>query len=81
MFTSRQGPSSPPPFLLSLSEALGSDAKDLRRAAGLSLRDVGRYCGVSHSAVSAWEEGRYAPRGLHLVAYVQLLGVLARGHR
>lgn len=40
--------------------------KQLRRSLGLSLRDVGRHCGVSHNQVWKWELGiNYPPATQH----------------
>lgn len=50
----------------------------IRQTAGLSLRQVAGYVGVTASAVSYWEAGRRQPRPEHLQAYVELLEDLGR---
>lgn len=45
----------------------------IRLAARVSLREAADACGVSHTAVAAWERGAYEPTATHLGAYVELL--------
>lgn len=45
----------------------------IRRAAGASLADVAKACGVSKQAVAFWEAGLTFPRGEHLLAYAEVL--------
>lgn len=54
-------------------------ARLLRRRAGLTLADVGRAVGVSHTAIWLWERSRRRPRDpQHVEAYSNLLDRLAR---
>ena len=50
----------------------------LRKAAGATLHQVARACGVSHAAVWEWEHGA-CPRGDHLNAYVEVLRLFREG--
>jgi DNA-binding transcriptional regulator YiaG len=45
----------------------------LREAAGASLADVARACGVTKQAVAFWESGEFAPAGANLIAYAKVL--------
>lgn len=47
--------------------------RQLRVAAGVSLRDVGEVVGVSHEAVRMWETGERMPRGRNVERYVGVL--------
>lgn len=47
--------------------------RQLRLAAGVSLRDVGEVVGVSHEAVRMWESGERMPRGQNLERYADVL--------
>lgn len=47
--------------------------REIRENAGLSINDVARELGVSHSAVFYWETGRNRPSGEHRIAYSLLL--------
>lgn len=49
------------------------DARDIRRAAGLSLSEVAGAVGVTKAAVIRWERGESVPRERHAVAYGRLL--------
>lgn len=53
-------------------------ARDIRKRAGVSLRDVAAVVGVGESAVSRWETGIRHPRGDAAVSWVRLL-VLLKG--
>lgn len=53
-----------------------SSAKRLRLQAGVTLREAAAICGVSRTAIAAWETGAYRPVGPHLDAYVAFLDVL-----
>jgi len=55
---------------------LAAERRQIREAAGASLRDVAREIGVSATAVIRWERG--ASPGSHTVAYAQLLEELSR---
>lgn len=52
----------------------GQLLRDMRHASGLSLRDVGAACGVSHVAVFTWEQSAPPQRRIAL-----LLAVLQPG--
>lgn len=56
----------------------------LRKAAGLSLEDVGAAVGVTRASVASWEksreEGGYEPRGEQRTQYARLLQGLAEIH-
>lgn len=54
------------------------DAKRLREAAGLSLREVAEAVGVSHTALWRWEAGQRAPRGAAASAWALFLGELEK---
>lgn len=45
----------------------------LRRASGLSQRELATAIGVSQSTLALWETGRYKPSGRHLRPYVEAL--------
>jgi DNA-binding transcriptional regulator YiaG len=47
--------------------------RELREAAGLTQREVGRVIGVDEATVSRWESGARAPRGLRRESYAALL--------
>jgi transcriptional regulator with XRE-family HTH domain len=47
--------------------------KSLRRAAGLSRRDLARACVVSRITVAEWEQGKYSPRVARLEALANAL--------
>jgi transcriptional regulator with XRE-family HTH domain len=51
-----------------------AERRRIRKAAGVSLRDMAAAIGVSHTAVAAWEAGA-TPRE-HRGAYAQLLAEL-----
>jgi DNA-binding transcriptional regulator YiaG len=53
-----------------------SERRSIRQGADLSLRDVARALGASHTAVAAWEAGA-TPRE-HMAAYAKLLDELRR---
>ncbi|MBX6370154.1 MAG: helix-turn-helix transcriptional regulator [Rhodospirillales bacterium] len=53
-----------------------AECRALRRAAGVSLAEVGRAVGVSHAAVFAWETGRNRPHGGNLRRYLDALHAL-----
>jgi DNA-binding transcriptional regulator YiaG len=50
----------------------------LRRAAGVSLDDVGAAVGVTGQAVWWWEQGKREPNDENLVRYLELLRELKR---
>lgn len=53
--------------------SLPSEARKVRIAAGLTLREVGAYCGVTASAVCRWELGHSVPWGQPSRLYVALI--------
>jgi DNA-binding transcriptional regulator YiaG len=53
-----------------------AERRQIRKAAGLSLRDIAAAVGVSHTAVAAWEQGSM-PRE-HEATYARLLDELKR---
>ena len=55
---------------------VAEERRRIRKAAGLTLRDVGAAIGVSHTAVRSWEEGS-TPRE-NRAAYAHLLDELKR---
>ena len=57
------------------AEALGGRIRMLRKAAGLTIREVGEALGISTSAVSQIERGTLRPSVSRLIAIVQVLGV------
>lgn len=46
---------------------------DLRRSVSLTQEEVAQACGVSKTAVSAWERGTSAPRPPHVRALAEVL--------
>jgi predicted transcriptional regulator len=48
----------------------------MRKAAGVSLDQIGRECGVSRQAVALWESGAVEPRDRNLRAYLEVLRLL-----
>lgn len=61
------------------SLAESGEARALREANRLSLREVAEALGVAPSTVYCWETGRKVPRGGNAVAYKRLLMALAAG--
>lgn len=58
-------------------QVIPTDARRIRRAAGLSLEEVAGAVGVTAAAVSRWENGGRVPHGHAAVRYLRLLGSLA----
>jgi transcriptional regulator with XRE-family HTH domain len=58
--------------------ALSGEARAIREAAGLSLREVADVLGVTPSCVLRWETGERVPRGENAEHYAQLLTRLRR---
>ena len=52
-------------------------AREIRRQAGVSLRDIGGTVGVGASTVFRWERGRAVPTYRLALAYADLLDALA----
>jgi transcriptional regulator with XRE-family HTH domain len=50
--------------------------RELRKRAGLTLRDVAEACGVSFQLISHYELGHREPRGENLKRYVRVLRVI-----
>jgi DNA-binding transcriptional regulator YiaG len=59
-------------------KAASGEARALRIANDLILREVGEYCGVSADTIRGWEIGRCVPRGLAALRYERLLEDLER---
>jgi DNA-binding transcriptional regulator YiaG len=63
--------------LLSLAEvrrkAASGDARSVRLAADLTLKEIGEHCHVSGDAVRGWELGRCVPRGAAALRYARLI--------
>ena len=55
--------------------ALGERLLLLRRRLGLSQAELAEHCGVSQSAVSAWELGKSEPQFLDIDPLCEALGV------
>ena len=53
-----------------------TDRRAIRKAAGLTLQEVGAAVGVSGQAIGMWEAGSRTPRGPHLERYVDVLRIL-----
>jgi transcriptional regulator with XRE-family HTH domain len=70
----------PPAVLLARDwglEPLPTILTELRKAAGLSMSEVARFTGVSHSTVRRWESGQSTP-GAHTLATLELRYQLQR---
>ena len=52
-----------------------SDLRVMRKAAGLSVRELARQIGESHTNVSYWERSGQLPRSDKLAAIAKALGV------
>jgi transcriptional regulator with XRE-family HTH domain len=48
----------------------------LRKATGLTQKELADILGVNRSAIANWESGHRNPAGTNLVNYVEALGVL-----
>ena len=63
--------------VLQLTEARrllrSGEAREIRQAAGLSLHEVARVCGVTPGAASRWERGERRPTGDAAVSFAALL--------
>ncbi|WP_405546654.1 helix-turn-helix domain-containing protein (plasmid) [Streptomyces goshikiensis] len=57
-----------------------TERERLRRVQGLTQAQVAEAIGVTRGAVSAWEAGRYEPRGDARVQYAELLRLIAERH-
>jgi DNA-binding transcriptional regulator YiaG len=66
--------------MVTRARALSSSgmARSIRIAAGASLPEFARVCGVSVSTVWRWERSQRRPRGEPAVRYAHLLEELAR---
>jgi len=53
--------------------------RELRRAAGVSLRDIADAIGVTREAVRLWELGQRRPRGANLDGYLEALRLFRTG--
>lgn len=62
------------PYVVTLM-ATKSNLRRLREAAGLSLRELSRQIGESHSNVSYWERSGQLPPGDTLLSIAKVLGV------
>ena len=54
-----------------------ADRKRLREHARVSLREAGRYVGVSDVTILKWERGEFEPSPVHRERYARLLEILA----
>jgi len=59
--------------------ALSGRAARLRRAAGLSQREVARAVGVTAGCITRWENGERRPTGKVAVEYGRVLREIAEG--
>ena len=59
------------------SSTTGRRIRQAVRAAGTTQKQVANYCGVSERSVSNWVADRDQPKGSHLSAMSELLGVTA----
>ena len=57
------------------------EARELRIASGLSLREVADDIGVHWVSVYHWEQGVCLPRGPHALKYARLLDALRKATR
>lgn len=55
------------------------ECKAIRERAGVLLKDIAEYCGVTVQAVGAWESGRSRPRGDARLRYVEVLRAIHGG--
>jgi DNA-binding XRE family transcriptional regulator len=67
-----------PPQVAQLPEP--PERERLRKAQGLTQAQVAEALGVTRGAVSAWEAGRYDPRGTVRIQYAELLRLIAERH-
>ena len=58
-----------------MSEPVGFNLKGLREKRGLSVRELGRMLGVTHSNVLFWESTGRLPRAEMLLPLAEALGV------
>jgi len=63
------------PYTAPMSEPNGDHLKALREKRGLSVRELGRMLGVSHSNVIFWENTGRLPRAEMLLPLAEALGV------
>jgi DNA-binding transcriptional regulator YiaG len=54
-------------------------ARTARRAAGLSLSEMGRTVGVAHTTVMRWEKGKTVPHGARALRFLAVLDELMNG--
>ena len=54
-----------------------AEREALRKAAGLSLRDLGEAMGVAATTVHFWETGQRNPNSLHLDRYLSALQAMS----
>jgi DNA-binding transcriptional regulator YiaG len=67
-------------LLIEAREAAGSGrAARLRRAAGLSQREVARAVGVTAGCITRWENGERRPTGPAALEYGRVLREIAEG--
>lgn len=53
----------------------GAQIREIRRAKGLSCRDIAEQLDTCEAAVRHWENGRHSPRLNQQIALAELLGV------
>lgn len=58
--------------------AASGEARRIRLKAKLSLNDVGRPVGVSHTAILNWELGRRRPTGDAAFRYLEVLDAVVK---
>lgn len=54
------------------------EARELRTASGLSLREVAEDIGTHVATIHRWEQGICLPRGPHALRYAKLLDELGK---
>jgi len=64
-----------PPYTSAMAQLTASRLRQLREAAGLSLRELARQIGEDHSNVGFWERTGNLPRSNVLVPLAKALGV------
>ena len=60
---------------MATDETAGMRLRDLRKASGLTQRELALLLGVTETALRSWEAGRYEPSRRHQRAIAKRFGV------